>query len=542
MRGVNEARRRGARQRLGLILSASVFVVASWAMTDGHAQTNIPGATVAPLPGETETAAPVEPSPTPAAQGVAIEGGRAGGPKIVRPPGSPTPLPGEGSGPQAQTPSPAAPAAPTIRSMPAMTASRGQLDIKVGQGNMLTFTQPVETVLVANPNVLDVEMVSARSAYIYGVSTGTTNLFALTSADQVLTAATVRVSQDEAAARREAARVAATTGGQIGYIQDRPVTTGMASDLGGAMKLDALAQQLQVSPGRTGGGEGGAAEGAMNLNTISASQQVGIRVRFAEVSRTAIKNLGINWRALFNIGNFNFGIVSGAFPPGVVPGFVTLPGTGSFGYHSSEASVDAVLDALQQEGLVNILAEPTLTAVSGKTANFLAGGEFPIPVPQGNETISIEYKQFGVSLAFTPTVLPGDRIGVRVQPEVSQLSEAGALQESGFSIPALTVRRADTTIELASGQTFAMAGLFQRNISNSADQIPLLGDLPILGKLFQSSQYQRNETELVILITPYLMKPEATPNAMALPAQATAPTIQRARTSLTGGNAGFMLR
>ncbi|WP_342236284.1 type II and III secretion system protein family protein [Inquilinus sp. OTU3971] len=423
-----------------------------------------------------------------------------------------------------------------------MTASRGQLEIKVGQGSMLTFAQPVETVLVANPNVLDVEMVSARSAYIYGVSTGTTNLFALTSADQVLTAATVRVSQDEAAARREAARVAATGGGQIGYIQDRPVTTGTASNLGGAMKLDALAQQLQVSPGRTGGGGGGGAGEAMNLSTITGSQQVGIRVRFAEVSRTAIQNLGINWRALFNIGNFNFGIVSGAFPPGVVPGFVTQPGTGSFGYHSSEASVDAVLDALQQEGLVSILAEPTLTAVSGKTANFLAGGEFPIPVPQGNETISIEYKQFGVSLAFTPTVLPGDRIGIRVQPEVSQLSEAGALQESGFSIPALTVRRADTTIELASGQTFAMAGLFQRNVSNSADQIPLLGDLPILGKLFQSSQYQRNETELVILITPYLMNPTTAPNAMALPAQSTAPTVQRARNSLTGGNAGFMLR
>lgn len=460
----------------------------------------------------------------------------AAAPKIVTPPPEPVPEPAvpQAAPDRQAVPDPQAPmtvsplpqGAPAMRVSPAAAAGRSRIEMKVGQGNLLTFNQPVQTVLVANPNVLDVEMVSARSAYIYGVSTGTTNLFALSGADQVVAAASVRVSQDEAAAQMEATRVAPGAGGQVGYIADRPVTSGTVPDLGAAMKLDALAQQLGTSTG-----------GAVNLNTVQGSQQVGIRVRFAEVQRNAVENLGVNWQAMFDIGKFNIGMVTGGFPG------LNQVGNAVAGYHGGGNNVDAVIDALQREGMVNILAEPTLTAVSGQTADFLAGGEFPIPVPQGNDTVTVEYKQFGVSLSFTPTVLPGERIAMRVKPEVSELSDDGRVQNKGFSIPSLIVRRADTSIELASGQTFALAGMFQRNMSNVADQVPVLGDVPVLGKLFQSSRYKRNETELVILITPYLMKPSDTPQAVALPAQPTAPTVKRARSSpsMTGGSAGFVL-
>jgi pilus assembly protein CpaC len=540
----------GARSlaRLRRILAVSVLAVA--AMTAGALPVlaqDKPAVTVQPLPPQAQMP-PAQAQQAPAAAASEAPGEDvtamrvpATQPKIITvPPGmpddpapqaAPAMQPPPGQQPQAPAPSgpmlQVTPAPPRNQAPPALTPSRSLIEMKVGQGNLLTFAIPVQTVLVANPNVLDVEMVSARSAYIYGVSSGTTNLFALSSADQVVAAANVRVSQDEAAAQREMMRVAPTGGGQMGYIQDRPVTTGQVADLGSAMKLDALAQQLGTGSGNQ----------AMNLNTLPGSQQVGIRVRFAEVQRTAVENLGVNWQAMFDIGKFNIGLVTSGFTG------VGIPGTANAGYHSGGNNVDAVIDALQREGLVNILAEPTLTAVSGETANFLAGGEFPIPVPQGNDTTTIEYKQFGVSLSFIPTVLPGDRIAMRVKPEVSELSDDARVESGGVSVPSLIVRRAETTIELSSGQTFALAGMFQRNMSNVADQVPVLGDVPVLGKLFQSSRYKRNETELVILITPFLMKPSDTPKALALPNQKTEPTVRRVRQSpsMTGGSAGFVL-
>jgi pilus assembly protein CpaC len=527
--------------RLRHALAATVLLAAAIAggVPPARAQAEPPGMTVQPLPPQAQLPAtpPVPGETVTPTEDITAMRAPATAPKIVTlPPGLPADPPPQAT--PAMQPPPTVPGqpAPTMQvspapprqpAQPALTPSRSLIEMKVGQGNLLTFALPVQTVLVANPNVLDVEMVSARSAYIYGVSSGTTNLFALSSADQVVAAANVRVSQDETAAQREMMRVAPASGGQMGYIQDRPVTTGTVADLGSAMKLDALAQQLGTNAG-----------GAMNLNTVRGSQQVGIRVRFAEVQRNAVENLGINWQAMFEIGKFNIGLVSGGIPP--VTG---LPGTATAGYHSGGYNVDAVIDALQREGLVSILAEPTLTAVSGETANFLAGGEFPIPVPQGNETVTIEYKQFGVSLTFVPTVLPGERIAMRVKPEVSELSDDARVESDGVSVPSLIVRRAETTVELASGQTFALAGMFQRNMSNVADKIPVLGDIPILGKLFQSSRYKRNETELVILITPFLMKPADTPKAVAVPAQRTEPTVRRVRQSpsMTGGSAGFVL-
>jgi pilus assembly protein CpaC len=190
------------------------------------------------------------------------------------------------------------------------------------------------------------------------------------------------------------------------------------------------------------------------------------------------------------------------------------------GYSSDSLDLNALVDALAREGLVTVLAEPNLTAVSGETASFLAGGEFPIPVAQdqseGGTTITIEFKKFGVSLSFTPTVLSENRISMRVAPEVSALTNEGAVQIGGFTIPGLTTRRAETTVELASGQSFAIAGLIQNSTQHDYTKVPGLGDIPILGELFKSDSFNRTETELVILVTPYVVGPVSQP-MMATP-------------------------
>jgi pilus assembly protein CpaC len=217
----------------------------------------------------------------------------------------------------------------------------------------------------------------------------------------------------------------------------------------------------------------------INDATIFGSQQINIRVRFAEVSREDVQRLGIG-----SSGGIEFG------------------GGGK--------QVDALVGALQRNGMLTILAEPNLTAATGRPASFLAGGEIPIPIPiPGNQAgqITVQYKPFGVSLEFTPTLIGRNRIALRVRPEVSSLSKFGAVQANGIDLPSLMVRRADTTVEVASGQTFAIAGLFQRQMSLDYGQTPEIADLPVLGPLFRSARYRRDESELVILITPILVKP-----------------------------------
>jgi pilus assembly protein CpaC len=194
-----------------------------------------------------------------------------------------------------------------------------------------------------------------------------------------------------------------------------------------------------------------------------------------------------------------------------------LTAKGSNGLLGSVASKNvngsAVLDALANEGLVTLLAEPNLSAASGATATFFAGGEFPIPIPQALGTVSVEYKQYGVSVAFTPTVMSSNHISVKIRPEVSELDTATNVALNGVQIPAITARRAETTVELASGQSFAIAGLIQNNSSNNIQKMPWLGDIPVLGALFRSNQFQRNESELVIVVTPYIVRP-ARPQAL----------------------------
>jgi pilus assembly protein CpaC len=245
--------------------------------------------------------------------------------------------------------------------------------------------------------------------------------------------------------------------------------------------------------------------------------QVTLRVRIAEVNRTLLKKIGVNLLTSDSTGGAKFGILQGAGiflpPPGgdaTGAGDIIRSPTGSTLALATKLfglDLTASLDLAQTDGLVTTLAEPNLTALSGETASFLAGGEFPVPIAQGNNAISVEYKQYGVGLAFTPIVLADGRISMRVRPEVSELSEAGSVKLNGYVVPSLTTRRAETTVELGSGQSFMLAGLLQNHNRNNIEKAPFLGDLPILGALFRSTSFQRDETELVIIVTPYLVRP-----------------------------------
>jgi pilus assembly protein CpaC len=243
-----------------------------------------------------------------------------------------------------------------------------------------------------------------------------------------------------------------------------------------------------------------------------------LEVRVAEMQKSLMKKLGINFAYTTSGGNFGISRLGGLTEV-VKPDDANIPTGGAVGIFASTA-VNALLrfswgganwtgfiDALREDGLVKILAEPTLIALTGQEAYFLAGGEYPIPIPQGLGAVAVEYKPYGVGLKFTPTVLAGNHISVKVAPEVSELDFANATVASGFVVPGLTMRKAETTVELADGQSFAIAGLLRETVRDVLDKYPLLGDLPVLGALFRSRNFQKSETELVIIATPHLVKP-----------------------------------
>lgn len=388
------------------------------------------------------------------------------------------------------------------------------LVVEAGTGELLNLGKAVTNVFVADPNVADVDVASPTQIFVHGNNLGQTNIYGIGERGEVVFAIDVDTVPNANVAQRQVAAAAPGTAVQVSQRSGTLSADGEVTDVGEAINVAAVAEGLSETQGPT-----------INNTTIEGSQQVNIRVRFAEVSRNDVFNLGVNWDALVDADDFLFGLSTGNF---LSAGsdllardvanngeeFGRIDFTGEFG----DVSIDAFIDALQREGIVNVLAEPNLTSVNGEPANFLAGGEIPILVPggAGGDTVTIDYKPFGVSLDFIPTLLPGERINLRVRPEVSSISQAGAVVLDGFSVPAFTVRRAETSVELASGQTFAIAGLFQRDLATDTDKFPVLGDVPVLGQLFQSQRFKRYETELVILITPYLVKPTSNRN-IALP-------------------------
>jgi len=415
----------------------------------------------------------------------------------------------------------------TVASAPASTAelirtSGESVSIEVNEGALVRIDRPAAAVFVANPDIAEVAVKSPRLIYVFAKKPGQTTLFAVDQKEAVVANLSIVVTHD-------LQRLSEGLSKMVPQGQVSAQSVNGAIVLTGAVATSAEAEDARRLASRFVGN----GEEVINHLEVTAPNQVNLRVRFAEVSRGVLRQFGINWDALADIGDFTFGLATGNpifGPVQQVPG-----GTGTFQplltrqggvnnifgtYSSDNLDVNTLIDLLAEDNLVTILAEPNLTALSGETASFLAGGEFPVPVPNDNG-IAIDFKKFGVGLSFTPTVLSPNRISMKVNPEVSQLSAEGAVVIESIRVPSLTTRRAETTIELASGQSFAIAGLLQSNTNFDHKRTPGLGDLPILGDLFKSDRFNRQETELVIIVTPYIVKPVDDRTAIAMPTDAT---------------------
>jgi pilus assembly protein CpaC len=359
-------------------------------------------------------------------------------------------------------------AAVEVSSLP----SHPSFELPEGQGRVLRFDEAVDSVFVADTTVADVRVLTPLTAYVYGKKTGATNLIAVSADQKVEASVEFRVTLDPREANRSRRELDPSTRStlDITLFGRRAALKGNARTIEEAVDAESVAQSYSP-PGQP----------PINNSTIAGSQQINIRVRFAEVSRTDLHLLGLDWQQILDSVNVLFQNVGN----------------------------DAIVEGMRRNGLITILAEPNLTAVTGQTASSFAGDEIPLPVVTGpNSPVSFQRERVGVSLEFTPTLIRSNRIALHVHPEVSAFSQIGAVQANGFNIPALSVRTADSTIEMASGETFAMAGLFQRQLMpDGVERFPVLGYLPVLGALWQSERYRRNESELVILVTPYLVKP-----------------------------------
>ncbi len=400
------------------------------------------------------------------------------------------------------------------------------LQIEVSKGRLIRLDQPANSVFVADPDIADVQVKSPSLVYVFGKAAGETTLYAVGDGDQVLLNAMVVVRHNTQRLEEAIRELEPRSAVSVSTVDDQLVLEGTVFSAAEGEDIRKLATRFVADPKQL-----------MNKLRVQAPNQVNIRVRVAEMSRQTVKQFGFNWQAMFGVGNFVLGLATGRSFIDAAGGIITraagqlTPDTlnnGSLGYSAGRTDVNALLDALENHGLINVLAEPNLSAVSGEPASFLAGGEFPIPVPQSNNTISIDFKKFGVSLNFVATITEGNRINLHVQPEVSQLSTTGAIQIDSITVPALTTRRAETTIELASGQSFAIAGLLQNNITQNLDKFPWLGDVPVLGSLFRSTAFQHDESELVVIVTPYIVRPTDMANRLMTPSDGyTAPSDVR---------------
>ncbi|WOE74616.1 type II and III secretion system protein family protein [Alterisphingorhabdus coralli] len=412
-----------------------------------------------------------------------------------------------------------------------------EIVLSIGRGQLVTLPGNITDLFIADDKIADVQVKSARQLYVFGKAGGETTLYASNAAGQVVYSTTIRVGSNIDSIDQMLTLAMPEADINVSTMNGLVLLTGTIAAPGDAAEAERLVQAFV----------GDETEVISRLKTAT-PLQVNLQVKIAEVSRSLVKNIGANLLSGDSTNGFQFGVTNGrTFSPqftpggpvgtgvtaggegttvitGIGDGGTTLAGLGNlFGL-----DLAGTLDLAETVGLVTTLSQPNLTALSGETAEFLAGGEFPIPIAQGLGNVAIQFRSFGVSLAYTPTVLENGRISLRVRPEVSELSASGAVNLQGFSVPGLTIRSAETTVELGSGQSFMIAGLMSNNIQNSVNKAPGLGDVPILGNLFKSSSFQKGETELVIVVTPYLVKP-VNSNDIKLPTDAfrTANDVQR---------------
>lgn len=363
-------------------------------------------------------------------------------------------------------------------------------------------------VRVANAEIADVVVLSDRSFQVLGKAGGKTNVMLYDQENQLVDIVDVTVGFDVASLKRTLFETFPKE-----PVEVRPLAGGLY--LSGEVSSSAVAERaLSIA-------EAYAPSRVTSGLAVRDSHQVMLEVRFVEASRDSIKQLGINLLSqrggtLSPTGGLGT-IDPGDFAIGGTTGFVNSTASAILGGGIGAASLDVRIDALEEKGIIRTLAEPNLVSMSGETASFLAGGEFPIPVSAGLGEVTIEYRKFGVGLAFTPTVLDNGVINLKVAPEVSQLDVQNSVEIGGVRVPGLRVRRANTTVELRNSQSFAIAGLLQNETSNTRENVPWLGKLPIIGSLFSSTRYQSAETELVIIVTPHLARPVSDRNLLGTP-------------------------
>jgi pilus assembly protein CpaC len=358
--------------------------------------------------------------------------------------------------------------------------------VPVDKSMSFRLDQPAAKIVVAQPETAEIVATTDRSFYVRGVAVGSTNLLIYGPGGKLQQMVDVRVGYDARSLEQDLGVVFPGEGIRVQTMGEGVLLTGNVSNASIAKRAMDLADKF-------------APQGATSAMTVRASQEVILEVRILEAGRSALQDLGFGTTITDGHSTFSSGsgLIGGTPPQGVL----------SLSSKIGSVSIDASLQALEEKGLVRTLARPNLVAVSGETASFLAGGEFPYPVPQGLNQITLEFRTYGVKLNFLPTVQDNGLIRMKVAPEVSQLDQANAVRINGVSVPGLITRRADTTVELKNGDSLAMGGLFQRNYDNTMRQFPVLGDIPILGTLFRSVRWKRAETELVIIVTPRLATP-----------------------------------
>jgi pilus assembly protein CpaC len=388
----------------------------------------------------------------------------------------------------------------------------GELDVPVNKSQILRVDRPYTKALIGNPDVADIVPVTPTSVYVLGKKPGTTSL-TLYGGNRLIAVVDVVVGPDVLTLKRQLSDLLPGDRIAAHMSNDSVVLEGTVSSAVAADRAVQIAETY--APGKV-----------VNMLSLGASQQVMLEVRFAEVKRSALTQIGVNWDVMSPGGKLN-GITGGgaSLVPDPTTGLGVLKHgaiTDSFGiisraFRAFGENFNVTLDALERKGAVTTLAEPTLIALSGETASFLAGGEFPVPVVQNvggggggggnNAAFTVEWKPFGVSLAFTPTVLSDGVINMVVAPEVSSIDPSASIVINNLTIPGLQTRRAKTVVELHDGESFALAGLLRKDFQDTIRQVPLLGSLPIIGALFRSTGFQHEQTELVIIVTPRLVRP-----------------------------------
>ena len=392
----------------------------------------------------------------------------------------------------------------------------GSVSVPKDKSQVITADRPIAKAMIGNPDIADIVPLSDQSIYLLGKSMGTTSLTLYDSAGRVLAVMDVSVGPDVETFQSQIGKLMPGTDINAHISGESMVLTGLASD---AVEVDRALQLARTYAG----------DKVVNMVSIGSSQQVMVEVRFAEVKREVGEDIGVSGFGTDGNGPFAaFGAGAGVVPNPLGGSQLEVGSVrNSFGvigdtFRAFGLDIEAYLNALENKGYAKTLAEPTLIALSGEKASFLAGGEFPIPVVQsgangdGVGRVTVEFKPFGVSLGFTPTVLGDKTINLVVEPEVSSIDPAASIQLNGISIPGLQTRRASTTLELRDGESFAIAGLLQQDFQTTINQVPILGSIPILGALFRSTQFQKGETELLIVVTTRLVRP-IRPDQVKLP-------------------------